>query len=87
MPTSESFRSMTMALMAAVLLYMGAGQISALQQFIVITAIPVSLILLPSLYIGPKSAYAMAREQGIVPPKGEVALVGATTGSPEKSGE
>ena len=47
---------------------------------------PVSLILLPSLYIGPKSAYAMAREQGIVPPKGEVALVGATTGSSESSG-
>jgi hypothetical protein len=62
---------------------MGAAQISALQQFIVITAIPVSLVLLPSLWVGPQSAYAMAREQGIVPPKGQVALAGQTTGSSE----
>lgn len=38
-----------MALMAAILLFMGAGRISVLQQFIVITAIPVSLVLLPIL--------------------------------------
>ena len=82
-PVVRAFWGVAMALMAAVLLYMGAGQIGALQQFIVITAIPVSLVLLPSLYIGPKSAYAMAREQGIVPPRGEVALVGETTGSSE----
>ena len=86
-PVVRAFWGVAMALMAAVLLSMGEGQISALQQFIVITAIPVSLILLPSLYIGPTAAYAMAREQGIVPPKGEVALVGATTSSPQgKSG-
>jgi len=65
----RAFWGIAMALMAAILLYMGAGQISALQQFIVITAIPVSLILLPSLWMGPKAAYAMAREQGIIPPK------------------
>ena len=35
-----------------------------LQQFIVITAIPVSLIILPSLWTGPKAATALAREQG-----------------------
>jgi choline-glycine betaine transporter len=55
-----------MALMAAILLYMGAGQIGVLQQFIVLTAIPVSLIILPSLWTGPKAAMAMAREQGLV---------------------
>lgn len=77
-PIVRAFWGLAMAVMAAVLLYMGAGQISALQQFIVITAIPVSLILLPSLYIGPKAAYSLAREQGIVPPKGKVALVGET---------
>ncbi|KXS34876.1 MAG: hypothetical protein AWU55_3124, partial [Halomonadaceae bacterium T82-2] len=44
----------------------GSGQISVLQQFIVITAIPVSLVLLPSLWTGPKAAYAMAREQGLI---------------------
>jgi choline-glycine betaine transporter len=60
------FWGVAMALMAAILLYMGEGQISALQQFIVITAIPVSLILLPSLWTGPKAAYAMARQQGLI---------------------
>ena len=55
-----------MALMAAILLYMGAGQIGVLQQFIVLTAIPVSLVILPSLWTGPKAAMAMAREQGLV---------------------
>ena len=50
----------------AELLTMGSGQIGALQQLIVITAIPVSLVLLPSLWTGPKAAYAMARAQGIV---------------------
>jgi len=62
----RAFWGIAMALMSALLLNMGAGQISALQQFIVITAIPVSLILLPTLWHGPKAAYAMAREQGII---------------------
>ncbi|AGY91191.1 hypothetical protein SPICUR_00830 [Spiribacter curvatus] len=62
----RAFWGITLAVMAAILLYMGAGQISALQQFIVVTAIPVSLVLLPSLWTGPKAAYAMAREQGLV---------------------
>ncbi|GEN26396.1 glycine/betaine ABC transporter [Halovibrio variabilis] len=65
-PYMRAFWGIAMAVMAAVLLYMGAGQISALQQFIVITAIPVSFILLPSLWNGPQAAYAMAREQGII---------------------
>ena len=65
-PMMRAFWGIAMALMAAVLLYMGAGQIGALQQFIVITAIPVSLILLPSLWNGPQAAYSMAREQGII---------------------
>ncbi len=64
----RAFWGIAMALMAGILLYMGAGQISALQQFIVITAIPVSLVLLPSLWAGPRAAYDMAREQGIVAP-------------------
>ena len=63
------FWGVAMAMMAAILLYMGEGQISALQQFIVITAIPVSLILLPSLWNGPKAAYAMARQQGLISPE------------------
>jgi len=62
----RAFWGIAMSLMAGVLLYMGAGQISVLQQFIVIAAIPVSFVLLPALWTGPKAAYAMAREQGIV---------------------
>ncbi|MDR5900912.1 MULTISPECIES: BCCT family transporter [Halomonas] len=62
----RAFWGITMALMAAILLYMGSGQISALQQFIVLTAIPVSLVLLPSLWTGPQAAIAMARNQGLV---------------------
>lgn len=33
---------------------------------LVLMAIPVSLIILPSLWTGPKAAMAMAREQGLV---------------------
>ena len=64
-PWIRVFWGGAMALMAAILLYMGAGQIGVLQQFIVLTAIPVSLIILPSLWTGPKAAMAMAREQGV----------------------
>ncbi|WP_141321272.1 BCCT family transporter [Halomonas halmophila] len=62
----RAFWGITMSLMAAILLYMGSGQIDALQQFIVITAIPVSLVLLPSLWTGPQAARAMALEQGLL---------------------
>ncbi|MBS3804250.1 MAG: BCCT family transporter [Oleiphilaceae bacterium] len=65
-PLVRAFWGIAMALMAAILLYMGAGQIGVLQQFIVITAIPVSLVLLPSLWTGPQAAYAMARQQGLI---------------------
>ncbi|WP_136248711.1 BCCT family transporter [Halomonas borealis] len=64
-PLVRAFWGIAMALMAGILLYMGAGQISVLQQFIVITAIPVSLVLLPSLWTAPQAARAMAREQGL----------------------
>ncbi len=68
LPGLRAFWGLAMALMAGVLLYMGEGQISVLQQFIVLTAIPVSLILLPSLWTGPRAAYALAREQGLIAP-------------------
>lgn len=76
----RAFWGLTMAGMAAILLFMGAGQIGVLQQFIVITAIPVSLILLPSLWLGPKAAYAMAREQNLIPQRpGHPAVTADTT--------
>lgn len=59
----RAFWGAAMAMMAGILLYMGDGQISVLQQFIVITAIPVSIIILPTLWTGPQTAMAMAREQ------------------------
>lgn len=65
-PLLRAFWGLAMAVMAAVLLAMGAGQISALQQFIVVSAIPVSLILLPALWTAPRAAYAMAREQKLI---------------------
>lgn len=63
------FWALTMGLVAAVLLRMGEGGINALQSFIVITAAPVSLLLLPVLWTGPRIAHIMAYEQGIVPYK------------------
>lgn len=62
----RAFWGGAMATMAGILLYMGKGQVGMLQQFIVITAIPVSVIILPSLWAGPKAAMAMAREQNII---------------------
>lgn len=61
----RAFWGGAMAVMAAILLYMGSGQIGVLQQFIVLTAIPVSLIILPSLWTGPQAAFAMARAQNL----------------------
>jgi len=59
------FWGVMMGLMAAILIYAGSGGISALQSFIVVTAVPVSLVLLPSLWTAPKIAKQMADEQGL----------------------
>lgn len=61
------FWGITMGAAASILITLGSGGISALQSFIVVTAVPVSLILLPSLWNGPQLARRMAIEQGIVP--------------------
>lgn len=62
----RAFWGGAMALMTGILLYLGEGQIGVLQQFIVLTAIPVSVIILPSLWTGPQAAMAMAREQKLL---------------------
>ena len=59
------FWSLMMGVVAALLISMGDGGINALQSFIVVTAVPVSLILLPSLWNAPLIARRMAREQGV----------------------
>jgi glycine betaine transporter len=57
------FWGVMMGVVAALLISIGSGGISALQSFIVITAVPVSLILLPSLWNAPRIAKRMADEQ------------------------
>ena len=60
------FWGIAMGVVAAILISIGAGGVTALQSFIVVTAVPVSLILLPSIWNGPGIAIAMAREQGLL---------------------
>jgi len=48
---------------ALVLVYDGPGAIGNLQSLIVVTAAPVSLILLPALWDGPRILLALARAQ------------------------
>lgn len=50
---------------AAVLISIGDGGISALQSFIVVTAVPVGLILLPSVFAAPVMVRRMAVSQGL----------------------
>ena len=59
------FWGVIMGAVAMILVSIGAGGISALQSFIVVTAVPVSLILLPSLWAAPRIAYRLAQEQGL----------------------
>jgi len=59
------FWGIMMGVMAALLISIGSGGISALQSFIVVTAVPVSLVLLPSLWNAPQIAIKMADEQGL----------------------
>ncbi|MFT6915797.1 MAG: glycine betaine transporter [Motiliproteus sp.] len=64
-PAIRVFWGVMMGVIAALLISIGSGGISALQSFIVITAVPVSLILLPSLWTAPQIAMKMAKEQGL----------------------
>jgi len=59
------FWGIMMGVVAALLISIGSGGISALQSFIVVTAVPVSLVLLPSLWNAPQIARKMADEQGL----------------------
>lgn len=55
-----------MGVIAMILISIGTGGVQALQSFIVICAVPVSLILLPSLWTAPQTAIRLAREQGLI---------------------
>lgn len=57
------FWAAVMGVVAIVLLTIGEGSIGAIQSFIVVTAIPVSLLLLPMFWTAPKVAGILAKEQ------------------------
>ena len=61
----RAFWGVMMGVLAMILVVVGSGGINALQSFIVVTAVPVSLILLPSLWVAPSIARELAREQGL----------------------
>ncbi len=65
-PLVRAFWGIIMGVVAIALISMGSGGISALQSFIVVTAVPVSFILLPCLWQAPKIAHQMARDQGLI---------------------
>ena len=58
--------AVTMGVAAAVLISIGDGGITGLQSFIVITAVPVGFIMLPSVFAAPVFVRRMALEQGVV---------------------
>jgi len=58
------FWGIAMGVMALILIYTGSGGIGKLQSFIVVTAVPVSLVLLPSLWDALRITLAKGREQG-----------------------
>jgi choline-glycine betaine transporter len=61
-PTSlRVFWGIMMGVIAMILISIGSGGIGALQYFIVVTAVPVSLILLPSLWVAPRIARELAQ--------------------------
>ena len=51
---------------AATLISIGDGGISALQSFIVVTAVPVGFVMLPSVVAAPIFVRRLAREQGLI---------------------
>lgn len=62
-PYLRAFWGIMMGAIAIALISLGEGGVSALQSFIVITAVPVSLILLPTLWTAPRYARQMLEEQ------------------------
>lgn len=60
-----------MGAISVILINIGEGSVSALQSFIVITAVPISIIMLPAVWTAPQIARKMAIEQKIILPKEE----------------
>lgn len=64
----RTFWGAMMGVTAIVLISIGSGGVTALQSFIVITAVPVSFIMLPALWNGPQIAKQMAKDQDLYRP-------------------
>lgn len=63
------FWAVIMATIATILIKIGGGGIDALQSFVVIAAVLVSILLLPVLWYAPKITRMLAIEQGIIQKK------------------
>ncbi len=59
----RAFWGISMGVIAIILISLGAGGVSKLQSFIVITAVPVSLVLLPSLWDAWRITRMLGRQQ------------------------
>ncbi|MDP4549535.1 BCCT family transporter [Alkalihalobacillus macyae] len=59
------FWAILMGSVAVILLITGDSGITQLQNFIVVTAVPVSLLLLPMIWLAPKVARELAKDQNI----------------------
>ncbi|WP_342610582.1 BCCT family transporter [Staphylococcus hsinchuensis] len=55
-----------MAVISIILINIGEGSISAIQSFIIVTAVPISLIMLPVIWTAPKIAHKLAIRQNII---------------------
>ena len=60
------FWGVMMGALAMVLVSIGSGGITALQSFIVVTAVPVSIIFLPSIWYGIRYSREMGKQQGLL---------------------
>lgn len=54
-----------MGVVSIILINIGEGSINAIQSFIIITAVPISIIMLPAVWTAPKIAHKLAIEQNI----------------------
>ncbi|QKS70577.1 BCCT family transporter [Paenalkalicoccus suaedae] len=57
------FWALLMGAVASILLFIGESSVDALQSFIVATAVPVSILLLPTLWLAPRVAKELYHEQ------------------------
>src|SRR5690625_4832835 len=73
------FWALIFGALSVVLLVIGEGGITAIQNFIVVTAVPVSILLLPTLWLAPQVAKQMALEQGLVEQRRGKVVIGKQT--------